>query len=209
MQVFDGSGEACFWVLLWSILLLYLGRSIGKDIDKQYRMPEGKPRLVQIPENLKWLFHFEYFFGTEVVKEGLMSEVLGYIFSAFLFSLFIISVLLGAGQILAPISEGLVFLYILFEVIILTPMGIRYSHNIQRVYDSDWITQLQEAFTILPKRRCKVVAQAGEGIYEITLGCFGKKKHLAKSSLAVPLGEKAYAVHSNEHGSPFWTIRDH
>lgn len=203
------SGGMRFRILLWSIFLLYMGRSVGKIIDKQYREPEGKPKLVRIKENLKWLFHFEYFFGPEVVKEGLITEILGYLFSALVLCLFIIPVSLDVGQILAPVSDWLVVLYAFLEIIIVTPMGIRYSRNVQRAYDSDWITQFQEAFTLLPKRRCKVVSLVREGVYEITLGHVGRQRHLAKSSSMVSVGSKMYAVHSNEQGSPFWTIRDH
>lgn len=77
------------------------------------------------------------------------------------------------------------------------------------LYDCDWITQLQEILTIYPKRRCVVVSQINSSTYEIILGRFGRRIHIAKSTIPVVVGAKMFAVHSNEHGSPFWTIKDH
>ena len=88
-------------------------------------------------------------------------------------------------------------------------MHIKYERNLQLSYDCDWITQLQEILTIYPKRRCVVVSQVNSSTYEIILGRLGRRIHIAKSTIPVVIGAKMFAVHSNEHGSPFWTIKDH
>ena len=199
-----------FRILGECFLIIYMARNAGRSVDKQYREPEGKPKFIRIPENRKWMFSFEYFIGPEVVREGLALEVFGYLSSAVTFCLFILACFLpNISPFLALVSDVILYLYTFLGMLIVLPMSARYSRNLHQYYDSDWITSLQRGLTQLPKRRCKVKTQLEDGVYEITLGTFGRRKHLARSSVPVSVGDRMYAVHSYDHGFPFWTIRDH
>ena len=79
----------------------------------------------------------------------------------------------------------------------------------QRAYDCDWITQLQENLTIYPKRQCKIVSTNNASTCIITLGRWGKRKFVARTTIPVYPGIVLFAVHSSENGPPFWTITEH
>lgn len=187
----------------------YAARELGWHVDLQYRETEGKPRFVHIPQDIKWMFHFRFFIGTDVVREGLWVQVMGYIFCALELLVFLLAAMLRCADLLVHIADGLVFFYILLSMGVLIPMGIRYEHNLQLAFDRDFVTYLQNAFTMLPKRRCKVVSQVTPETFEITLGYFKRKRRLAKAAFSDTVGARMYAVHSYEHGSPFWEIRSH
>ena len=71
-----------YWrFLLWAVVCFSVGRSLGKTIDIQYREQEGKPTLVTIQDRWKKFFHFRYFCGNEVVVEGIITQILGYLFA--------------------------------------------------------------------------------------------------------------------------------
>lgn len=196
--------------LWWSVVCFFIGRSVGKTIDIQYREAEGQPKLVKIPAHMKWLFYFRYLSGTEVVQEGLIAQVGGYIFSVLELIVFFLARVWGADELFVEIADWLIIVYAVILCIgILLPMSIRYEHNLQVAYDRDWVTRLQEVLTLYPKRRCKITAQVGPATYEIVLGRWGKKKRIAKASVPVDVGTHMYAVHSNEQGFPFWTIKNH
>lgn len=197
-------------ILFFGAACWYTGRSVGNIVDIQYREPEGQPKFVRIPEQNKWMFYFRYSTGIKVVKEGLISHILGYFFFALELCVFVLASISGEKNTYARAAYWMFFLFVgVLGIGVLLPMGIRYERNMQTAFDCDWITHLQEALTVLPKRRCTVISEVNAATYEIRLGRWGRKKRLARTSVPVTVGSKMYAVHSNEHGSPFWTIRDH
>lgn len=197
-------------IIWWSFVCFLTGRSVGKTVDIQYREPEGKPKLIKIDERRKWMFHFRYFVGTEVVREGLLAQIIGYIFSLLELLVFFLSVIVDEVQVFAVIADWLVVLFaVILSVGILLPMQLSYQNHMKVAYDCDWITHFQESLTIYPKRRCRIISQIGPSTYEIILGRWGKKKRLAKASVPVVVGSTMYAVHSNEQGYPFWTLKNH
>lgn len=197
-------------IIWWSIVCFLTGRGVGKTVDIQYREIEGKPKFIKIAERRKWIFHFRYFAGTEVVREGLIAQIVGYTFSTLELAVFFLAVIIDAVQLIVVIADWLVVLFAtVLSVGVLLPMQLRYQHHMKVAYDCDWITHLQENLTIYPKRRCRIISKIGPSTYEIVLGRWGKKKRLAKTSVPVVVGTTMYAVHSNEQGSPFWTIKNH
>jgi len=200
----------CWRFLLWAVVCFFLGRSVGKTIDIQYREKEGKPTFVTIQDRWKKLFHFRYFCGNEVVKEGVITQILGYLFAVVELVVLIFAAILKQIMRFVWVADWLVILFALIVTLpVLLPMHTRYAHNLRLAYDCDWITQLQEILTIYPKRRCVVISQINASTYEITLGRLGRRNHIAKSTIPVAVGARMFAVHSNEHGSPFWIIKDH
>jgi len=203
--------NSLYWrILLWAVVCFLVGRSVGKTIDIQYREQEGKPALVTIPDRWKKLFHFRFFSGNEVVREGITTQILGYLFATVELILLIFAAILKRIMSFVWVADWLLILFALIVTLaVLLPMHIRYEHNLRLAYDCDWITQMQEILTIYPKRRCVVVSQINTFTYEIILGGLGRRRHIAKSTIPVVVGARMFAVHSNEHGSPFWTIKDH
>lgn len=196
-------------IIWWGILSFYVGRSVGKTVDIQYREAEGKPKFLTIPENRKWIFPFRYFAGSDVVKEGVIIQLVGYVFSFLELVMLLLAFFADEVPLFSLIADLLVIMFGLIIAVVLLPMAIRYQKNINHAYDCDWITTLQENLTIYPKRRCRIISQTGTCTYVIALGRWGKKSRLAKSSVPVVVGSIMYAVHSNEQGSPFWTIKNH
>lgn len=205
----DTNGILLARIIWWSILCFYVGRYVGKTVDIQYREAEGKPKFYTIPENRKWIFHFRYFAGHDVVKEGVIIQLVGYVFSFLELVTLLLASFADELLFLSLIGDWLVIIFGLVIAVVLLPMAIRYQKNINHTYDCDWITTLQENLTIYPKRRCRIISQTGDYTYIIVLGRWGKKNRLAKSSVPVVVGSIMYAVHSNEQGSPFWTIKNH
>ncbi len=203
--------NSMYWrFFLWAVVCFFVGRSVGKTIDIQYREQEGKPALVTIPDRWKKLFHFRYFFGNEVVREGIVTQILGYLFAVAELVVLVLAAILKRIMSFVWVADWLlIFWGLIVTLAVLLPMDIRYEHNLRLAYDCDWITQLQEMLTIYPKRRCVVVSQINTSTYEIILGRWGKRKHIAKSTNPIVVGARMFAVHSNEHGAPFWTIKDH
>lgn len=196
-----------FLPILWCILCFWAGMSTGKTIDMQYRDPEGKPVFVSVPQMIRPYFRFSNY--DRVVQQGLIVQIISYIYSLLeLLSFFLVyatnsKAYLTAGNWLMC-SFGIILAFP-----VLLPFSIKYERNIQKAYDSDWITYLQRSLTLLPKRKCRVTAQIDFDKYEITLGFWGIKRHCAKANFPVEIGDRLYAVHSVESGSPFWTIKDH
>lgn len=199
-----------YWrILWWAVVCCWSGYRVGKTVDIQYREKEGKPTIVSVPEKLRPFFRFRYYFGNEVVREGIITQILGYAFGSIEIALFIFSATLKLGVNSEKVSDWIVILYAFALILVLLPMHIRYQRNLQRAYDCDWITQLQEILTIYPKRRCKVVSQHTPSTCTITLGRWGKRKFVAKTTIPVYPGAVLFAVHSSENGAPFWTITEH
>lgn len=200
-----------YWrFLLWAVVCFSVGRNVGKTIDIQYREQEGKPTLVTIQDRWKKFFHFRYFCENEVVMEGIITQILGYLFAVVELVVLILAASLNQIMSFVWVADWIVILFsMIVTLAVLLPMHIKYERNLQLSYDCDWITQLQEILTIYPKRRCVVVSQVNSSTYEIILGRLGRRIHIAKSTIPVVVGAKMFAVHSNEHGSPFWTIKDH
>ena len=205
----NSNGVLLARIIWWIILCIYAGRHVGKTVDIQYREAEGKPRFYTIPENRKCIFHFRYFTGKSVVKEGVIIQLVGYVFSFLEFVTLFLAYFSNELLFFSLIGEWLVIIFVLIIVVVLLPMALRYQKNINHAYDCDWITVLQENLTIYPKRRCRIISQTGDNVYVIVLSRWGRKKRLAKSFVPVVVGSIMYAVHSNEQGSPFWTIKNH
>lgn len=196
-------------IVWWGIVCFFTGRSVGNTVDIQYREKEGKPQFIKIAQQNKSLFRFKYIGGTEVVREGLITQILGYIFSIIETILLILAIIVRDFQRLALIADWLVILFAaIVTFVVLLPMHFKYQHYIRVAYDCDWITQFQEAFTLYPKRRCRIISEIDSSTYEIMLSRWGKKR-LAKADIPVTVGAVMFAVHSNEQGFPFWTIKNH
>ena len=198
-----------YWSFLWwAAMCILIGRSVGKTIDTQYREPAGNPSFVTIPDRWKWLFHFRYTFGNEVVREGFLTHILGYCFAA-IELLFLLCATVFKQSSLAQVSNWTFILFGSAVVLALIPMYIRYQRNLQQAYDCDWITQIQGALTIFPRRRCRILSQINSTTCWITLGRFGRRKYMAKMKDPVTVGKKMYAIHSTEGDAPFWTVKEH
>ena len=198
------------WQMLWwAIVCICTGLNVGKMIDIQYHEPEGKPMLISIPEHLKIFFHFRYLGGNEVVIEGVITQIIGYIGALLELILFALVEIFNLGITFVRISDLIIILYPFILVLLLLPMHIRYNRNLQQAYDCDWITQLQEILTLYPKRRCKIVSITDASTCVITLGQWGRRSYIAKTAIPISVGSRLFAVHSSEHGAPFWTILEH
>ena len=191
----------------YALLCFFLGRSVGKIIDIQYRESEGKPRLRCLSKKARIFFAFSD--HNMVVAEGIVAHILGYIFT--LLELIAVALFTATEMnIFLALSQWLFYAFVFILVIlVMFPMAVRYEHNIQIAYDCDWITNRMRSFSMLPKRRCKVVNQLDDSTYEITLGYCGRKKRKAKTSVPVSTGDFVYAVNYFDDGPPFWTIRLH
>lgn len=199
-----------YWrILWWAAVCCWTGYRAGKAVDIQYHEKEGKPTIISVPEKLRPFFRFRYYFGNEVVREGIITQILGYSFGLMEIALFIFSATLKLGANSEKISDWIVMLYVFTLILTLLPMHIRYQRNLQRAYDCDWITQLQKILTIYPKRRCKVVSSNNTSTCTITLDRCGRREFLAKTTIPVCPGKLVFAVHSSAHGAPFWTITEH
>ena len=194
----------------WMILCFFVGRTVGKTIDIQYREPEGNPKFITIPNQYRHFFAFKYENGDDVLWAGVLSHYTGYLFTLLEMLLMLVSFFVSDMSDMLLWGDWLVLVFgVILTFGVLLPMAIRYEQNMQAVYDSDWITFLQRGFSLLPKRRCKIVNVIDLSTYEITLGWFGQKRHLAKSNFPVTVGMRLFAVHSNESGFPFWSLRSH
>lgn len=204
------NADILYWrILWWAVVCCWSGYSVGRTVDVQYHEREGKPTFVSIPEHLRIFFHFRYFLGNEVVREGVITQILGYTFGLVEIVLFVFSTILKLNVNSLQIADWIVILYVFILTLVLLPMHIRYERNMQRAYDCDWITQLQENLTIYPKRQCKIVSTNNTSTCIITLGRWGKRKFVARATIPVYPGTVLFAVHSSENGPPFWTITEH
>lgn len=201
--------EAYFHMIYWLIFCFFSGRSVGRTIDIQYRDPKGKPRFITIPSHRKWIFSFKYSLGNEVVKEGVQLQILAYVFCVLQLALIILTHFSVLVQFAAEFSDLLGIGYVLGSACILVPVGVRHDRNVCIAYDCDWISFLQHALTVLPKRRCTIVEQLNPSTYMIVLGRFSKRRYTAKSSVPRSVGDRLFALHTWEEKAPFWTLRDH
>ena len=203
----ESYGLVCIYLAL---LIFFAGRIIGKRLDKEYREPEGCHSMVTIPPQWKWLFSFHRSSGDTVVRAGVIMQIVGYVFTCLELLCFIGTILEHGRNALYSLAWGVLVLF--FAVIVfavLLPFSFCYNRNIQKALDCDWITQLQEAFTILPKRRCRIIQVIDEKTCIIKLRGMGRRTYYARATFPVKSGEKMYALHSNEKGHPFWTLREH
>lgn len=196
--------------LLGMLLCILGGLNVGASVDQQYREPEGKPHFIEVPHKLKWLFRFRHFAGAEVVKVAFYIEVVGYVYAlAYLCMAALAWLWDGLNDRLRLICYLLLAMYVFSVVSLLLPMAWRYERNKQKEFQYDWITYLQEALSLYPKRRCRIIAQIDDSTYRIRLAGLFRTEFVAKSQKKVAVNKKMYAVHQYELGFPFWIIKDH
>ena len=197
-------------ILYLAFVIFFCGRIIGKRIDQEYREPEGRPPMVTIPARWKHIFSFRYSWGNEVVRAGVIAQILGYTFSGLEILLLAGALFERKGAMSLYIACGLLIIFFAVVVFaVMLPFSFCYNKNIQNTLDCDWITQMQEALTIYPKRKCRIVQVVDSKTCIIRLGNWGRRDFLARTTGMVVVGQKVYAVHSNEQGSPFWTVITH
>lgn len=125
----NGTSILYFRIIWWSIVCFLTGRGVGKTVDIQYREIEGKPKFIKIAERRKWIFHFRYFAGTEVVREGLIAQIVGYTFSTLELAVFFLAVIIDAVQLIVVIADWLVVLFAtVLSVGVLWPGLVKCNH---------------------------------------------------------------------------------
>lgn len=192
--------------IFYSICCIWIGRETGYTLDKQNRKPEGKPKFVLIPNKWLWLFRYqknEYAAKYNILRTSIYCHLLGYAFSVFEV-LVLLYVVISKNK--TALSEKIFFAYILLMSAICIPESYRYERNLQRAYDYDWITYLQEAFRGVSRRKCTVVEQKGDGIYEIVFGKWNKRRYVAKATKTLNIGDVKYARHIYGEKGPYWLI---
>lgn len=195
--------------LFWCFACFYSGINVGRSFNIQYSEPEGKLSLITISEKFKFLFFFNGKSNHSILKASVTAYIVCYLFSLTEFICFIMSLCFRQDKNIFFASNIIGYSYGIWLICFSAFVGIKYSFNMHAAFDCDWITDFQRALTVLPKRRCKIVAKLDDATYLISLNGGGKRKYIARSSCSVIVGSKLFAVHSCENGKPFWTIRDH
>ncbi len=176
--------------VILALICLAAGRNGGRSLDRQYRDSEGQPHLVTVPEKLRWCFALDDT-RRPAVREALWFQVLSY-------GCALLALVMGKWWVL--------YAYGILGFAITTPMALRYNANLRRHYDMDWVIQLRRSLSMFPVRRCRVLRQLEDGCWEIAMG---RRRFRARASVPVEPGQRCYGVHSYDHGSPWWTLREH
>lgn len=196
-------------IAYFALLIFFCGRIMGKRLDIEYRDPDGKPLMFILPAKWKWIFSFRYSTGNNVVKAGVIAHIVGYAFSGTEVLLLAYSFVAEKDILTLIVACVLLVLFFVVDVfVVMLPFSLQYNRNIQEARDCDWITQMQEALTIYPKRRCKIIQIIDPQICMIRIS-ITRSRFLARTTNAVTVGDRLYAVHSNEQGRPFWTVKTH
>lgn len=197
-----------FKAIVCAMICFFSCRNAGKRMNNQYRDSEGKPRFVIIPNRYKLFFCFDYSKGNSVLKAGVVIHLVGYLFTLLELLLLFLCTLLNQHHVMLHYSHWIACGYALLVAFgVMVPAGFRYETNIQKFYDHDWITHFQRVMTLYPIRQCKIIKQIDSSTYEITLGKFRRKKHIARTLFPVVIGERMLAVHTYEQGPPYWHLK--
>ena len=193
--------------LFWCFICFYSCINVGRSIATQYSDPAGKLSLVKISGKVRSIFLLNKKSSCLVIKASVVTYTVGYLFSATEFICFVVTFCLKQNNKIQLLSNVIGFTYGAWLIILALFVGIKYSTNMHKAYDSDWITDIQRAFSVLPKRKCKIISQIDDSTYLVLLSGNVKRKVVAKSTCHLSINSKMLAVHSYEQGRPFWTIR--
>lgn len=193
---------------VWYIIMcVWSGRELGYSMDIQHREFAGKPTIVSVPYKWLWLFRRRKneYASNHILRVSVVCHLFGYAFSLFEVLILLYAIIIKSKTALA----GLVFTaYVLLLIGIIIPVSYRYHRNLQMYYDYDWTTYFQEAFRGVSRRKCTVVAQKGDGIYEIVFGKFRKRRYVARSSKELNINDVKCAVHVYGEKGPYWVIKN-
>lgn len=198
-----------------SFVDIYGGYHSGYSTDMEYRHPDGAVPRTNIPRKWKWLFHFKWISGSEVLTVGVFFELIG-LFTG------IMQFLLGVAALCNIEKSGDVFIIsLLLEcllactvVIALVKTGTLYHKNFfskNLKAPRCWACELEAQFRFLPPVRKVYVwshldTNQGKRYYRISLKARGGKMYWAEAANGFdpPDGSVVFALYG--YDTPYFEL---